>query len=137
MHHYAATRIHLLPLSLTGLSLDDCVQEASSLDSNQKTLIPSSRQYLVSLIRILLSLPICRRRYRLSVDLMVFLEYRVFPRLADDEDEDNESEDHFQWRVEQALASIRQWDWKPEEQKYFRYSEDIIRDCNLIESLKE
>lgn len=137
MHTYAATRVHVLPLSLTGLSLDDCVEEVSSLDAHQKILIPKELQYLVSLIRMLLPIPMCRRRYRVSIDLMVFLEYRVFPRLSDDEDEENESEEHFQLRVGQALSRVRQWDWKSEEQKFLRYSEDIIRDCNLIESLKE
>lgn len=137
IHTYAATRVHLLPLSLTGLSLDDCVEEVFSLDIHQKTLVPAERQYLISLIRMLRSLPMCRRRNRISVDLMVFLEYRVFPRLPEHVDEQNESEEHFQWRVGEALSFIRQWDWKPDEQKYLSYSEDIIRDCNLIETMKE
>ncbi|EGD97451.1 hypothetical protein TESG_04860 [Trichophyton tonsurans CBS 112818] len=110
MHKYQSTRIHIIPLSTLHLSLEDCEEVTPTFSVQHKALIPKPRPYLISLIRIL--------------------------QLPDDEDEESESEEHFQQRVGQALSLIRQWDWKSEEAKYLDLSERMIRNCQLLYTLK-
>lgn len=135
MHKYGSMRVHIIPLSYIYLSLDDCVEKTSTLSPEQKTLIPKPRPYFISLIRLLLNLPLGLPRLPVSGDLGVFLDYCVFPRLPEGEDEESESEEHFQQRVEQALSCVRQWDWQPGEEKYLSLAEMIVRDCSLPDVL--
>ncbi|EEQ29136.1 hypothetical protein McanMca71_000819 [Microsporum canis] len=136
MHKCESTRIHLIPLSTVHLSLEDCKEVASTFSFQLKALIPEPRPYLISLIRILQSLPPGFSRLPIVGNTALFLNYCVFPRLPDGEDEESESEEHFQQRVEQALSVVRQWDWRPEEKKYLDLSERIIRNCQLLYTLK-
>ncbi|EFR01870.1 hypothetical protein MGYG_04868 [Nannizzia gypsea CBS 118893] len=136
MHKHGSTRIQLIPLSTLHLSLEDCEEVTSTFSLQQKALIPKPQPYLISLIRILQSLPLGLPRVPIIADTALFLDYCVFPRLPDDEDEESESEEHFQQRVEQALSLVRQWDWRPEDAEYFDLSEQIIRNCQLLYTLK-
>lgn len=137
MFLYGSTRVHLVPLSFLRLSLDDCQEVVSSVDLRYKTLIPKIRPYLISLIRRLMALPTGLRRNPIEHDLANFLDQVIFPRLLEDEDEEHESEEHFQQRVEQALSYVRGWDWEPEELKYLKITESLIRDCSQVSKITE
>jgi uncharacterized Zn finger protein len=53
------------------------------------------------------------------------------------EDEDNESEEDFQKRLEEAVLTVKNWDWGVTEQKYLDIIEDIIRDCRSMDKLSD
>lgn len=135
MFQYTATRVHLLPLSFT--KLYDCEEVAASFSPQYKTLIPRKRPYLISLIRRLVDLPPGIGRNPIEMDLLIFLDKVIFPRLPQGEDEEHESEEHFQERVEQALCRVRAWDWEPGEMKYLNVTERLIRDCRLVGKITE
>ncbi|WEW61208.1 hypothetical protein PRK78_006698 [Emydomyces testavorans] len=137
LHRCGSMLVHLVPLSYTRLSLNDCTEVLSGVSLKQKTLVPRFRPYLISLIRTVMDMPwgIGGQRTLVRIDIAVFIQYVVFPKLLDEEDEESESEDHFQQRVEQALSSVRQWGWKPEEEKYLNIAEKIIRDGNFVNTL--
>lgn len=137
MFLYGSTRVHLIPLSFLRLSLDDCQEVVSSVNLRYKTLIPKIRPYLISLIRRLVALPTGLRRNPIEHDLANLLDQVIFPRLPEDEDEEHESEGHFQQRVEQALSYVRGWDWEPEELKYLEITESLIRDCSQVSKITE
>ncbi|KKZ61832.1 hypothetical protein EMCG_03621 [[Emmonsia] crescens] len=137
MFLYGSTRVHLVPLSFLRLSLDDCHEVVSSVDSRHKTLIPKIRPYLISLICRLIALPTGMRRNLIEHDLAILLDQVIFPRLPEGEDEEHESEEHFQQRVEQALSYVRGWDWKSEELRYLEITERLIQDCSQLTKITE
>ncbi|OAX80494.1 hypothetical protein ACJ72_05172 [Emergomyces africanus] len=137
MFLYGQSRIHLVPLSFLLLSLDDCQEVYSSANSRDNTLIPKIQPYLISLIRRIMALPTGFHRLIIEHHLLIFFDYVLFPRLPEDEDEEHESEEHFQQRVEQAISYVREWDWKPEELKYLEITERLIRDCSQISKITE
>ena len=100
MHYYAAMRIYLVPLSYTLMSLYDCVEVQSCVNPDQTSLVPDPRRYLLFLIEKLLILPVGMLRNLICSDIAKFLLTYVFPELPGDyEDEEDESEEHFQRRV--------------------------------------
>ncbi|KAK2804374.1 hypothetical protein FQN50_006667 [Emmonsiellopsis sp. PD_5] len=135
MHYHAGTRIHLLPLSYARLTLDDCIETVSGVSRNERVLVPNPRAYFISLIHLAMVLPEGTEKAYNSINFGVFLEYYVFPRLPEGEEEEDESEEHFQQRVEQAISYVNKWEWKPEEEKYLRIAERVIRDCSLVNRL--
>lgn len=138
MHLYAAMRIHLIPLSYTLLSLDDCLKVPSAVNPQQSSLAPNPQRYLLCNIKKLLTLPLGMQRHSVCSDIAKFMSTYVFPKLPDDiEDEEHESEEHFQQRVQEALAVVRGWEWKVEDEKYIRLAELLIRDGRCAESLKD
>ncbi|KMP05817.1 hypothetical protein CIRG_05498 [Coccidioides immitis RMSCC 2394] len=138
MHHYAAMRIHLIPLSYTLLSLDDCVRVPSAVNLQQSSLVPNPQRYLLSKIKKLLSLPLGMQRHPICSDIAQFLSRYVFPKLPDNiEDEESESEEHFQQRVQEALAVVRGWEWRAGDEKYIHLVELLIQDGRCSETLRE
>ncbi|KAL2367534.1 hypothetical protein RJZ57_008107, partial [Blastomyces gilchristii] len=66
----------------------------------------------------------------------VSLELVIFSRLSEGKDEEQESEEHFQHWVEQALSYVRGWDWKkPQELRYLEITESLIRDCSQVTTI--
>lgn len=97
-----------------------------------KTLIPKKRPYLISLIRRLVELPPGIGRNPIKIDLLISLDKVILPQLPEGEDEEHESEEHFQERMKQTLSRVRAWDWEPGEMKYLHVTESFVRDCRLV-----
>jgi hypothetical protein len=83
-----------------------------------------------------MGLPLGIPRLPVITAIAIFLNYCVFPRLPEGEEEEDESEEHFQQRVERALSVVRQWEWRPEEMKYLPIVENAIRDGRCLENLE-
>ncbi|KAK2752124.1 hypothetical protein FQN55_008014 [Onygenales sp. PD_40] len=137
MHSHAGMRIHLLPLSYARLTLDDCMETLSGVSQKERALVPNPRAYFISLIRLAMGLPEGAERSDNTINFAIFLEHYVFPKLPEGEEEEDESEEHFQQRVEQAISYVNKWEWKPEEEKYLHLAERIICDCSLVNTLRE
>jgi len=58
------------------------------------------------------------KQHRIANNLLSFITYYIFhERYRSIEEEDTETEEEFQKRVEEAVASVRAWEWKPSDQK--------------------
>lgn len=129
-------RIKLYPLSFVGLSLQDTVEVMSPFIS-QPLLAPTPQSYMLSLIYYLLEYPLrCNYWHWVESNLYSFIAFFI---LQEDpftfEDEDNESEEYFQKRAEDAILQVQKWDWGTVEKKYLDIVENMIRDCSLVEKL--
>lgn len=133
-------RIYLYPLSFVGLRLQDTVEVTSTFDRTLRILTPKPQAYMVSLIRLLLEYPIGDGiRLRVQDDLVGFVAYYILhgsplntKEHGDNEYEEDESEEDFQNRVEEAVAHMKGWDWDTTEEKYLILAERIVRDCRSI-----
>ncbi|KAJ9373161.1 hypothetical protein DTO282F9_6886 [Paecilomyces variotii] len=129
--------IHLYPLSFVGLTLEDTVEAISTFDLNQKILTPKPPNYMLSLICYLLKRPVGDiNRLKVESDLVCFISYFIFQD-SYDYDESQESEEDFQKRVEEAVRSVKSWNWGSTEQKHLDIIEAVIRDCRSIDTLSE
>lgn len=132
-------RIFLYPLSLLDLTLQDTVEVTSTFDHTLRVLTPKPRMYMISLIRHLLNHPIGdSSRYHVESDLVGFISSYIFhdPPLNTKNDEvDDESEEDFQKRVEEAVRNIKTRDWGSTEEKYLTIAERVVRDCRSISQL--
>jgi hypothetical protein len=96
--------------------------------------------YMLSLIRHLLSRP-SDDSSRLNVhdDLVSFVSSYILRdtplNTKMGETDDDESEDDFQERVEEAVRNMKTWDWSSTEEKYLAIAEHIVRDCRTITNL--
>lgn len=131
------SQIHLYPLSFLGFSLDDTVEVTSTFQSGLKLLSPKPPMYMLSLLRYLSTHPPNDRgRARVERDLVQFISCYIFrdpPSM--NEDGDNESEEDFQKRMEEAVLYMRSWDWGDTPQEYLDIAEQVTRDCQSIEWL--
>ncbi|EEQ86068.2 ABC ATPase [Blastomyces dermatitidis ER-3] len=75
-------------------------------------------------------------QFEKSLQKQCSLELVIFSRLSEGKDEEQESEEHFQHWVEQALSYVRGWDWKkPQELRYLEITESLIRDCSQVTTI--
>ncbi|KAL2012164.1 hypothetical protein VTN00DRAFT_4882 [Thermoascus crustaceus] len=97
-----AMRIHLLPLPLVYLTLDDTIETTATFNCEQKTLSPIPQIYFIGLMRNLISYPVGHtNRRRIARDLLSFITFYIFhERYRGIEEEDTETEEEFQKRVE-------------------------------------
>lgn len=49
--------------------------------------------------------------------------------------EDDESEEDFQKRMEEAVRNMKTWDWGSTEERFLVIAERIVRDCRTISEL--
>jgi hypothetical protein len=132
------SRIYLYPLSFVGLTLQNTVEVTSTFDRKLKILTPKPQMYMLSLIRHLLNHPIGdSTRLRVHDDLVGFISSYILrdTPLNTKEDEDNESEEDFRKRVEEAVRYMKTWDWGATEEKYLTIAECVVRDCRSIRQL--
>jgi hypothetical protein len=92
---------------------------------------------MLTLIRHLLSRPIDdSSRYQAHDDLLGFISSYVLhdtPLYTKDGNvEDDESEEDFQKRVDEAVQDMKNWDWGSTEEKYLTIAERVVRDCRTI-----
>lgn len=99
---------------------------------------------MLSLVRLLLNYPLGdERRVKVERDLISFITYYIFdspPAETEiDFEEDDESEEDFQERVEQAVRKVRAWDWEaPEDdEEALAVVESVVRSCKSIGKLSK
>lgn len=133
--------VYLYPLSSVGLALQDTLRVASTFDRLLKILTPNPPRYMVSLIRHLLDHPIGDSfRLRVKDDLLSFISFYIFrdqPLNTKDGQsaEDQESEEDFQKRVEDAVRDLKTWNWGADRKDYLGIAESLVRDCRSIHHL--
>ncbi|GFF52574.1 hypothetical protein IFM51744_07882 [Aspergillus udagawae] len=132
--------IYLYPLSLVGFALRDTVKVTSTFDPTLWILTPKPRMYMQSLIRHLLDHPVGDRfRVRVQDDLLSFISFYVLGDKPLDtkngECDDDESEEDFQKRVDNAVRRMKTWDWGADENNYLRIAESVVRNCLSIDQL--
>lgn len=132
------SRIYLYPLSFVGLVLQDTVEVISIFDRTLRVLTPKPRMYMVSLIRHLLDHPIGNSaRIRVQDSLLGFFISSYILRdipmnTKEGEDDNDESEEDYQQRVEEAVRDMRTWNWDTMEEGYLSIAERLVRDCPSI-----
>lgn len=132
--------IYLYPLSFLGLALQDTVEVTSTSDRALRILTPKPRIYMVSLIRHLLNHPVDDTfRLRVVDDLLSFISFYILRDkplyTKDGKCDDDESEEDFQKRVEDAVREMKTWNWGAANDNYMRIAESLVRDCRAIEQL--
>ncbi|GFF46548.1 hypothetical protein IFM46972_08068 [Aspergillus udagawae] len=132
--------IYLYPLSLVGFALRDTVKVTSTFDPTLWILTPKPRMYMQSLICHLLDHPVGDRfRLRVQADLVSFISFYVLGDKPLDtkngECDDDESEEDFQKRVDNAVRRMKSWDWGADENNYLRIAESVVRNCRSIYQL--
>ncbi|KAJ6134463.1 hypothetical protein N7523_000785 [Penicillium sp. IBT 18751x] len=132
--------VYLYPLSFLGLALQDAFEVASTFDRTLKILTPKPPTYMVSLIRHLLNHPVDDNfRLRVKDDLVSFISFYILRdkplNTKEGECDDDESEEDFQRRVEEAVTEMKTWDWGADGTNYLSIAESVVRDCRSIEQL--
>ncbi|KAE8381581.1 hypothetical protein BDV26DRAFT_255432 [Aspergillus bertholletiae] len=140
IHKLGPSSLHLYPLSFVGLELQDTIEVTSTFDHTLKVLTPSPSMYMASLIRHLLNHPVGdSSRSRAHDDLISLVAFYIFHEeplnTKDGEWEDNESEEHFQKRVEDAVREMKTWDWSGDTRDYLCIAEAVVRDCRSVYQL--
>jgi hypothetical protein len=71
-------------------------------------------------------------------DLASFISYYIFHESpTTGYEDDDESEEVFEKRAEDAIVYVKSWDWGTTEPKYLNIIEDILRDCGSLQQLAE
>ena len=92
---------------------------------------------MVSLIRHLLDHPI-GDSFRIQVEdsLLGFISSYILRdtpiNTKEGESDEDESEEHFQQRVEEAVQDMRTWNWDATDKEYLIIAERLVRDCRSI-----
>lgn len=131
------SKIYLYPLSFVGLALQDTVEVIATFDHTLKVLTPKPQMYMVSLIRHLLDHPIGNSsRIQVQDSLLGFISSYILHdaplNTKEGEDDNNESEEDYQQRVEEAVQDMRTWNWDTIEEGYLNIAEHLVRDCPSI-----
>ncbi|KAJ5385052.1 hypothetical protein N7517_002963 [Penicillium concentricum] len=136
-------RVHLIPLSLVGFTLEDTVEVPSTFAHECHLLTPKPPHYMSSLIRHLLQLPIGHSsRVRVEKDLMGFISAYILKDGPADTTlwthlNHPESDEDYQKRVEEGVQFMKTWDWGNIEERYLTIAECAVRDCRYIDTLTD
>ncbi|KAK4863482.1 hypothetical protein LT330_002260 [Penicillium expansum] len=134
-------RVHLIPLSLVGFTLEDTVEVPSTFADELHLLTPKPPHYMSSLIRHLLQLPIDHdSRVRVEKDLMGFISAYILKDGPANTTmwtylNGQESDEDYQKRVEEGVRFMKTWDWGKIEERYLAIAECAVRDCHYIHTL--
>jgi hypothetical protein len=95
---------------------------------------------MVSLIQHLLDHPVGDSfKSRVIDDLLSFISFDILREkplnTKENGCDDDESEEDFQKRVEDAIKEMKTWDWGAGGSKYLYIAEKVVRDCRSIEQL--
>ncbi|KAJ5435994.1 hypothetical protein N7445_006879 [Penicillium cf. griseofulvum] len=136
-------RVHLIPLSLVGFTLEDTVKAPSTFAHELQLLTPKPPHYMSSLIRHLLQLPIGHSsRLRVEKDLMGFISAYILKDEPVDMTtwthlKNPESEEDYQKRAEEGVQFMKTWDWGKIEERYMTIAECAVQDCRCIDTLTD
>lgn len=133
--------MNLYPLSLIGLAPQDTVEVSSTFDRTFRVLTPKPQPYMVSLIRQLLNRPLEDNfRLRTKDNLLSFISFYILhdkplnTKYAGWEN-DLESEEDFQRRVEHGVEEMKTWAWDTGDKSYLCIAESLVRHCEMIDQL--
>lgn len=133
--------MNLYPLSLIGLALQDTIEVSSTFDRTVRVLTPKPQPYMVSLIRQLLNRPLEDNfRLRIQDNLLSFISFYILhekplnTKYAGWED-DLESEEDFQRRLENGVREMKAWGWDAADESYLLIAESVVRNCRSIDEL--
>ncbi|KAJ5291316.1 hypothetical protein N7478_000567 [Penicillium angulare] len=133
--------LHLLPLSLIGLSLEETIQVHSIVDSHLYLLSPKPLRYMPSLFRYLLRLPIANvSRRKVERDLITFIGWYILHDLPPDTPRsivDAETVESHESRVERGLKEMKGWDWGEVDELFLEMAEPVVRDCRSVKKLTD
>lgn len=136
-------RVHLIPLSLVGFTLEEAVEVPSTFAPELHLLTPKPPHYMASLIRHLLQLPIDHSsRLRVEKDLMGFISAYILKDGPANTTmwaylDDQESDEDYQKRVEEGVRFMKTWDWGKIEERFLAIAESAVRDCRYIDTLTD
>lgn len=120
-------RVHLLPLSLVGFTLEETVEVFSTLVPKLRILTPLLPRYMLSLIRHLKKFPIGdSSRIRVEKDLLGFIGYHILQGPPADPQQSEESR---QKRLQDGVQFMRTWDWVHIEQDDLATAESLVLNC--------
>ncbi|KAJ6187218.1 hypothetical protein N7519_002126 [Penicillium mononematosum] len=136
-------RVHLMPMSLVGFTLEETVEVPSTFAHELHLRTPKPPHYMSSLIRHLLQLPIEHdSRLRVEKDLMAFISAYILKDGPANTTmwthlDDQESDEDYQKRVEEGVRFMKTWDWSKIEERYLAIAECAVRDCRYIHTLTD
>ncbi|CAP94822.1 hypothetical protein E8E15_005248 [Penicillium rubens] len=136
-------RVHLLPLSLVGFTLEETVEVPSTFDHELHLLTPKPAHYMSSLIRHLLQISIGdSSRVRVLKDIGGFISAYILKDGPANTTvctylNDPESDEDYQKRVEEGVRFMKTWDWGNIEERYLAIAERAVRDCRYIDTLTD
>ncbi|CAG8898103.1 unnamed protein product [Penicillium egyptiacum] len=135
-------RVHLIPMSLAGFTLEETVEVPSIFAHELHLRTPKPPHYMLSLIRHLLKLPIDHdSRIRVEKDLMRFISAYILRGPANTalwtHLDEQEIDKDYQKRVEEGVRFMKTWDWSKIEERYLAIAERAVRDCQYIDTLTD
>ncbi|OQE08391.1 hypothetical protein PENVUL_c010G04697 [Penicillium vulpinum] len=136
-------RVHLLPLSLVGFTLEETFEVPSTFAHELHILTPKPSHYMSSLIRHLLQLSIGdSNRTGVEKDLGGFISAYILKdgpanTLLSTYLNDPESDEDYQKRVEKGIRFMKTWDWGKVEERYLAMAESAVRDSHYIDRLTD
>ena len=134
-------RVDLFPLSLVGLTLEETKKVPSTFDPDLYLLTPKPLQYLLSLLRLLLRLPIGNLgRNRVKHDVYIFFAYHLMHALPAHTPSwvvDAESDESYQERVEAGVRELKTWNWDGVDERMLDIAERAIRETDYINNLTD
>ncbi|KAJ5116609.1 hypothetical protein N7456_000957 [Penicillium angulare] len=138
-------RVHLLPLSVVGFTLEETIVVPSKFAPTLLLRTPRPSRYLLSLFRNLLQLPIDDiSRHRLRKDIVCFMSHYILfappadtPRDIIAEMEAKESDEEYKLRIDEAVREVREWEWGDVEERELDMVERALRDFHYIGTLTD
>ncbi|KAJ5377554.1 uncharacterized protein N7496_004963 [Penicillium cataractarum] len=128
-------RVHLLPLSLVGLTLDETIDVSSMFAPKLRILTPLPTRYMLSLIRHLKKLPLRdSSRLRVEKDLLGFIGYYI---VRDPPPELQQSDEPLQKKLQRGVELMRTFDWGNVDQDELATAERLVLDCRRVSKLTD
>ncbi|GLI75564.1 hypothetical protein PoHVEF18_003821 [Penicillium ochrochloron] len=128
-------RVHLLPLSLVGFTLEETVEVFSTFVPKLRILTPLLPRYMLSLIRYLKKLRIGdSSRIRVEKDLLGFIGYHI---LRGPPTNPQQSEESRQKRLQDGVQFMLTWDWGNIEQDDLATAESLVLNCRQVSTITD
>lgn len=138
-------RVHLLPLSLVGFTLEDTTEVPSMFAPDINIRTPKPPQYMLSLIRHLRKLRIGDpSRIRVEKDLLSFISSYILHgppghihsellhRLSE-----QQSKEGLLKELDEGVRFMKGWDWGNVEETDLALAERVVRDCHYVGKLTD
>ncbi|KAJ5116607.1 hypothetical protein N7456_000955 [Penicillium angulare] len=137
--------VHLLPLTLVGLTLEETLEVSSTFAPKLRLRTPRPTRYLLSLLRNIRKFPIGDYgRRRLQGDITNFMCFYILhcppahtPGEILDEMAERETDEEYERRIDEAVKDLRGLDWGDVEEKDLDMVERALRDAQYIETLTD
>ncbi|KAJ5170056.1 uncharacterized protein N7500_002839 [Penicillium coprophilum] len=137
--------VHLLPLSLVGLTLEDTTEVPSIFAPEINILTLKPPRYMLSLIHHLRKLRIGdASRLRVEKDLLTFISSYILHGPPGDINAEllqhlveQESKEDKLKKLDEGVKFMKTWEWGNVEETDLALAERVVRDCQYVEKLTE